>query len=187
LPPHRLAAVAVDQADDLFVNLPHEDHLDDVHGLFVGHPHPLDEFRLLPQLFQKASDLRTAAVDDDGIDSYILHHDHIAGEIVLQFLIHHRMAAILDHDGLVEKAADIWKSLDQDFGPLHRFLHIVHRLLLVHDLTPGLPPTVIVVLAEPRRMKGPYGLPPSVHPPSAYRIYRLRSSSSTISSNWSAT
>ena len=46
----RLAAVLVDEADDVLVDLAAQHHLDDVHGLVVGDAHALDELALLAQL-----------------------------------------------------------------------------------------------------------------------------------------
>ena len=43
----RLAAVTVDEVDDILVDLAAEHHLDHVHGLFVGDAHALDELALL--------------------------------------------------------------------------------------------------------------------------------------------
>src|SRR3989304_5820540 len=42
--------VLIDPVDDLLIDLPSEHHLDDIHGLSVGDPDPLDEDRLLPHL-----------------------------------------------------------------------------------------------------------------------------------------
>ena len=114
--PHRRPAVAVDQVDDLLVDQAAQDHLHHVHGLGVGHPHPLDELAVLAQPFEQGADLGAAAVDDHRVDPHQLHQHHVAGEALLQGLVHHGVAAVLDHHGLAAEAADVGQRLDQDMG-----------------------------------------------------------------------
>ena len=115
--PHGLAAVAVDESDDLLVHGTHEDHLDDRHGFLVGDAHALDELRLLAELLQDGADLGTAAVDDDGVDPDVLHHDDVQGKELLQLVIHHGMAAVLDDDRLVVETADVRQRLEKNLRP----------------------------------------------------------------------
>ena len=92
-----------------------EHHLDDVHHAIVGHAHPLAELALDAHLGQQVADLRAAAVDDDRVHADKLQHDDVAREARLQRCFGHRVAAVLDDDRPVVKAADVRQSLGQYF------------------------------------------------------------------------
>ena len=79
-----MAAVAVDQADDLLVGLADEHHLDDVHGRPVGDPHAAHETRLDAELLQHRADLRAAAVHDHRVQADELQQHDVLREAVLQ-------------------------------------------------------------------------------------------------------
>ena len=81
--PDRLAAVLVDEADDLLVELA-QHHLDDVHHAVVGDAHALPELALDAHLRQQVADLRPAAVHDDGVHADELQHHDVAREPRLQ-------------------------------------------------------------------------------------------------------
>jgi len=98
--------VAIDEIDNVFVDLA-QHHLDHIHGLFVGHAHALDELTLLAHFFQQVVDLRAAAVHDHRVHTHQLEQHHIACKTFLQLRVGHGVAAVLDDDGLVEKALDI--------------------------------------------------------------------------------
>ena len=109
----RLAALLVDEADDLLVELA-QHHLDDVHHPVVGDAHPLPEFALDAHLLQQVADLRAAAVDDHRIHPDELQHDDVAREARLERRLGHRVAAVLDDDDLVVKALDVRQRLGKD-------------------------------------------------------------------------
>ncbi len=109
----RLAAMLVDEADDLLVQLA-QDHLDDVHHALVGDAHPLTKFTLDTHLHQQVADLRSATVDDHRVHSDQLQHDDVARETCLQRGLRHRVAAILDDDGLVVEPPDVRQCLGED-------------------------------------------------------------------------
>ena len=111
--PDRLAAVLVDEADDLLIELA-QDHLDDVHHALVGDAHALAELALDAHLLQEVADLRTAAVDDDGVHADELQHHDVAREARLQLRLDHRVAAVLDDDRLVVEALDVGQRLGKD-------------------------------------------------------------------------
>jgi hypothetical protein len=83
-----LAALLVDEADDLLVELA-QHHLDDVHHALVGHAHALPEFALDAHLLQQVANLRAAAVDDHGIHADELQHHDVAREAGLQVVLGH--------------------------------------------------------------------------------------------------
>ena len=111
--PDRLAAVLVDQADDLLVELA-QHHLDDVHHAIVGDAHALAELALDAHLLQQIADLRAAAVNDDGIHPDELQHHDVAREARLQLRLDHRVAAVLDDDRLVVEALDVGQRLGKN-------------------------------------------------------------------------
>ena len=100
--------------DDLLVHLPAEHHLDDVHRLGVGHPHALDELALLADAFQHVVDLRAAAMHDDRIHPDQLEQHDVAREALLELLVGHGVAAVLDDDRLAVEALDVGQRLGED-------------------------------------------------------------------------
>jgi len=109
------AAMLVDQADDLLVELS-QDHLHDVHHLLVGHPHALAEFARYAHRLQQVADLRPAAVDDDRVHADELEHHHVAGKSGLEGGLRHRVATVLDDNSLVMKTLNVGQSLGQDLS-----------------------------------------------------------------------
>ena len=120
---HRPAAVLVDQPDDLLVDLADEDHLDDLHRLLVGDPHPAHEARLLAEALHERADLRAAAVDDHRPDPDEAQQDHVLGELLLQVGLLHRCAAVLDDEGLALERPDVGQRLHEGLGAADDLLH----------------------------------------------------------------
>ncbi|MNW14757.1 hypothetical protein D3C71_2130690 [compost metagenome] len=52
------------------------------------------------------------------IDADRLHQHDVAGEVGFQFVAFHGVAAVLDHQGLADEAADIGQRFGQDLGDL---------------------------------------------------------------------
>ena len=113
---HRLAAVVLDQVDDVLVDQAAEHHLHHVHGFPVGDAHALDELALLAEPVEQIADLWAAAVDDHRIDADLLHHHHVAGEAVLQLVVFHGVAAVFDHHGGAGEALNIRQRFNQNAG-----------------------------------------------------------------------
>ena len=125
---HGLAPVVVDQPDDLLVDLAHEDHLDDLHRLLVGDPHPAHELRLLAEALHERADLRSAAVDDHGVDADEVQQDHVEREGALEVGLLHGGAAVLDDDGLAAELPDVREGLHEDLGaPVIGSAHRMYR------------------------------------------------------------
>src|SRR6185312_17492715 len=108
-----VGAVAVDQADDVLVDLAVEHHADDVDRLFRGDAQPGGELRLDSQPVQVPGDLRTAAVHDDGPQPGALEEHQVLRETGAQVLGRHRVTAVLDHHGLAVEAVEPGQRLDQ--------------------------------------------------------------------------
>ena len=110
----RFAAGDIDQADDVLLHLAGQHPFDDFHRLVVSHPHALDELPRLAQAAQGLLDLRPAAMHHHRIQPDQFQQYDILGKIELQRRVGHRIAAVLDDDGLAVKAADIGQSLRED-------------------------------------------------------------------------
>ena len=117
---HRLAAGVVDEADDVLLHLAGQHPLDDFHRLLVGHAHALDERALLAQTAERLLDLWPAAVHHHRIEADQLEQHHVLGKVLLQRRIGHRVAAVLDDDGLAVEASDVRQRLRQQLGLLAR-------------------------------------------------------------------
>jgi len=111
--------VAVDEADDVLVDLADEDHARHLHGRLVRDPVTVDEPGLDAEAPEVARDLGPAAVDDDRPHSHQAEQDHVLGELVLEPGRRHRRAAVLDDQGRPPEAADVRHRLEQG---LHRLL-----------------------------------------------------------------
>ncbi|MNP08124.1 hypothetical protein D3C76_1001810 [compost metagenome] len=110
------AAVAVDQVDDVLVDLATQHHLHHVHGRRVGDAHAVDEVAFDRQALEQVADLRATTVDHHRVDAHSLHQHDVAGEAGLELLALHRVAAVLDHQGLADKAADVRQCFGQNLG-----------------------------------------------------------------------
>src|SRR5690606_150647 len=122
----RLAAMLVDQVDDILVHLAAENHFHHIHGRAVGHAHAFDELAGDVQALEQVTDLRTTAMHHYRIDANVLHHHDILVEAVLHLFALHSVAAGLDDDGLAGDALDIGQSLGQEHGYLGSGVTVQH-------------------------------------------------------------
>jgi hypothetical protein len=120
---HRAAAVELDEVHDLLVHLAHQDHLHHVHGGSVGHAHPLHEAGFDAHPVEHLVDLRPSPMDDHGVQADVLHQDHVPGEALLERLVHHGVAAVLDDHDLAVELPDVRQRLVEHVGLLDEFLH----------------------------------------------------------------
>ena len=93
-------------------------HFDDLDGVTVGHPEPIDKIALDAEPAQHVADLRAAAVYDDRVDAYLFHQHHVARETLAEFGVAHGVTAVLDDEGLAGEPAQIRKRLRKSFGGL---------------------------------------------------------------------
>ncbi len=70
----------------------------------------------LPIFGEGVLDLRAAAVHHHRVHADELEQHHVFREVLLQRRIGHRIAAVLDHDGLAVELADVGQGLGQDLG-----------------------------------------------------------------------
>ena len=120
----------VQEIDNLRVDLAVEYHLGNLNGLLICHAEPGDERGLLADLFQKPRDLRSTAMNDDGTDADILHQCHVAHDVFLQHIAHHRVAAVLYDDRRARELLDVREGINQD---LRLVLIAVHSPHLRYD------------------------------------------------------
>ena len=89
----------------------------------VGDAHAAHEVRLDAELFEHAADLRAAAVDDHRVDADVLQQHDVLREALLELVVGHRVAAVLDDDGLAGEAPDVRQRFEQDLGLVDQVVH----------------------------------------------------------------
>ena len=119
----RVGTVAVHRRDDLAVDLADQRHAHDVDGFGVGDAPAVDELGFLAEPAHEIADLRTAAVHDDRVHADETHEHDVGGEEIRECRIGHRVAAVLDHDGLARELADIRQRFGEDDRLLPRRSH----------------------------------------------------------------
>ena len=99
-------------------------HFRDLHGLLIGDTQTVDELCLFSDLADPAADLLTAAVNDDGLETYQFQQRYVLDDVFLQFLIAHGAAAVFYHDDLTVEFLYVRKRLDQHLCFFHYLFHI---------------------------------------------------------------
>ena len=79
-------------------------------------------------------------MDDDGTQSYVLQQGDVPDDGLLELLVHHRGAAVLDDDSRAGEGPYVWYGLYQDIGLVHG--------AFVHHLAPVVPVDLHVVVCE---------------------------------------
>ena len=130
-----LAAVLIDQRHDFLVHQAAQHHFHQVHGVGVCNAHALDELALLADAAQQFIDLRATTMHHHWIDAHQLQHHHVLGEAFFQGRVRHRVATVLDHQGLAGKTADI----RQGFGKYQGFFCCIGRHGILHGCARPLP------------------------------------------------
>ena len=91
-------AVHLQQVGKGFVDLTGQDHLYDIHGLFIGDPQSVNKFRLFPQAFHQVVDLRPAAMYQHDLNAHMPEQHDVFHDLLLQGFVDHGVAAVFDHD-----------------------------------------------------------------------------------------
>ena len=118
-----VAAMAVDERNDFLVHLAAQHHFHYIDRRLVGDALAVDELRFDAEGEEGLADLRPAAVHHHRVDADVFHHHDVAGEVFLELLGHHGMAAVFDDQGLVVEVPDEGQGLQQGFGALDAFFH----------------------------------------------------------------
>ena len=87
-----------------------------VHGRLVGQAHSLDEAGADSHLAQHLVDLGSPAVHHHRVEPDELQEGHVTGEVLLELLVDHGVAAVLDDDRHPLELADVGKGLDENVG-----------------------------------------------------------------------
>jgi len=110
--------VLVDQVNDFLVDESPQHHLNDVHGFTVCDPHALNKVAGFAKALEQLPDLGAPAMDNDRIDADEFEKDDVPRKAVLEVVIGHGVAAILDDQRLALEAADVGERFDQDVSDL---------------------------------------------------------------------
>jgi hypothetical protein len=106
--------VLVDQPDQLPADLPDQHHPHDVDRLRGGDAQAAAELGGKPEPVEHRGDLRAAAVHHDRVDAGEAQENHVLGEGLLQLVVDHGVAAVLDHDDLVVEPLQPGQGLGED-------------------------------------------------------------------------
>ena len=98
-------ALRIYQRDDLLIDQSSQHHFYDINGFAVGYPQAFHKLAFLTHPFQQTADLWTAAVHNHGIHADQLHQRDVPGKPMLQLLVHHGIATILNDNRLAVKTA----------------------------------------------------------------------------------
>ena len=109
-----LAALPVNGRDDFFIDLAAQDHLNNFDGGFVRDAQPVHKIGCDFELLQHARDLRTATVDDDGIDARLLEVDDVLRKGISQGLVDHGVTAELYYNRLFIVVDEVRDGLGQN-------------------------------------------------------------------------
>lgn len=107
-------AVLVEQPDQFALDLSGEHHPYDVHGVLGGDAQAGLELADDAVPVEGGTDLRAAAVHDDGLEAGVVQEHDVLGERGLQVLVDHGVAAELDDDGLAVVPGQPGQRLDED-------------------------------------------------------------------------
>src|SRR6185503_4158333 len=91
-------SMAVDEIGDFHVDFSRQHHFHDLHCRFIGDPHAVQKFRFDTEAVEHLIDLRSTAVNDDGIEADVLQEHDVLRESILYGGFSHRIATVLDHD-----------------------------------------------------------------------------------------
>lgn len=91
----------VDEGDDFLVDRAYQNHFNNFDGLGIGDAQATLEFRFNAHLRQHRTDLRAAAMHDDGVDAGLLQQGDVFRESFAKRGIAHGVTAIFHHDCLV--------------------------------------------------------------------------------------
>ena len=78
----------------------------------------------LADFVEHAGNVRTAAVNDDGIDADKLEQCDVIHDGLLELVIDHCISAVLDDESLSAHLLDVRKCFDEDRSPVDIVLHV---------------------------------------------------------------
>ncbi len=120
---HCHAAVPVDQSDDFLVHLANQNHFDDIQSFLIGDAHAAHVAAGDAHLVQHRIDLWSASVHHHRIDTDVLEQHDVLRKARLELFVFHRVAAVLDDEGLAVEALKVRQCLHQHFRLADKVLH----------------------------------------------------------------
>ena len=114
-------AAALEQRDQILVDLPGQHLLDDAHGLLIGVAQAAHKFGLLAHLFQHTVNSWAAAVHQHDTHAEQRQRDQVVHDGQLEVIVDHRVAAVLYNQRFTVVFLDIRCSLAEQQGHLFVF------------------------------------------------------------------
>ena len=102
------------KGNQLLVHLAGKHHLHHVHGFLVRVPQPADELTFNVQPPEHIVDFRAAPVYQNNLDAHQGQQHDIAHDRLLQRLVGHGVAPVLDHHDLAVVSLDMGQGVDQN-------------------------------------------------------------------------
>ena len=118
-----LAADLVDPADQLGVDLTDENHLDHAHDVLGRVAQAVDELHGNVELLEHLVDAGAAAVAEHGLEAEELEHHDVVEHGVLELVVDHGVAAVLDDDDLALIFFKVGHGLHQGLYLLRNVAH----------------------------------------------------------------
>ena len=113
-----LAAQTAQLGHQVFIDLAAQHRLHHVHGDLIGIAQAVHKPGLVSQTAEHVGDLRPAAVHENDTDADEGHQHDVPHYGIFQFFVDHRVAAVLDDDGLSGEFLNIRQGLYQRLGLL---------------------------------------------------------------------
>ena len=104
----------VDRAHKVLIDLPHQRHLDDLHGLLIRDALPVFEVHRNIEALEHGVDVWAATMHDDGICAHELEHDDVVDDGIAKLACHHGRSTVFDNNGLACNVFDPRQGVEQD-------------------------------------------------------------------------
>jgi hypothetical protein len=118
--PNRGLPVAAEQQDDVLVLLADQHHLRHLDGGGIGDAQAVHELDPHPESLHVGRDVRPAPVHHHGIHPDVLEQHDVARELLLELLVDHRGAAVLDDHRATMEVADVGERLEESGDVAHQ-------------------------------------------------------------------
>ena len=113
-----LSALVLQQIHKIFIDLTRKDHLCYVYRFLIGNSQTSDELGLFADLREHLGDLRSAAVNENDLDTDKREKNDISHNGILELIVYHSVSAVFDHDYFVIILLDIRQRLSKYIGAL---------------------------------------------------------------------
>ena len=124
----RLGTLLSERSNDFLIGFSDKNHLRNAHCLRIGHTEAILELRRNIHSGKHIADVRSAAVNDNRIDSDELQKSDVIHDGRFELLVDHRVAAILYNDRFARQALNIRERFNQDSCFVDEFLHLFSKI-----------------------------------------------------------